>query len=280
MKEGDGLSCGSIFFDLHSAEPYRLDVFAASISRFRSLGLNTQLYDLLLNLCGALNQRSVLVVSVPASETEMTAEDVADYDRLTKMLDRVGKAMTMTAGAEKSEIIRRRLFEWDPRAVNAEGKEFLSKDALDTGCEYGRWINEHGQQLSSSVPADHARAHFEACYPFHPSVLSVFERKWQTVPKFQQTPGVLRMLALSIQHAYTKAYQNAHPDPLLTLGTAPFGDAIFPSAVFEQLGSRALETAVTVDIAGLKEAHAIALDQGTNDRERTASSEIGDRCLL
>ena len=122
------------------------------------------------------------------------------------------------------------------------------------------WVHEHANQLSSSIPPDHARAHFEACYPFHPSVLSVFERKWQSVPKFQQTRGVLRMLALWIQNAYTQAYRKAHPDPLLTLGTAPFGDALFRSAVFEQLGNRALETAVTVDIAGRKESHALALD--------------------
>ena len=234
-------------------------------SRFRSLGLNNQLYDFLLSLSGALNPRSVLVVSVPASEMEMTTEDVSDYQRLTKMLDRVGKAMTMTAGAETSEIIRRRLFEWDTRAVNSEGRVLLPKDAGDTCSEFAHWVHEHAQQLSSSIPPDHARAHFEASFPFHPSALSVFERKWQTVPKFQQTRGVLRMLALWIQHAYTQAYRKAHPDPLLTLGTAPFSDPIFRAAVFEQLGSRALETAVTVDIAGRPEAHAIALDQEANE---------------
>lgn len=234
-------------------------------SRFRSLGLNNQLYDFLLNLSGALNPRSVLVVSVPKSEMEMTPEDVADFERLTKMLDRVGKAMTMTAGAETSEIIRRRLFEWDTRAVNADGRVLLSKDAGDTCSEFAHWVHGDAQQLSSSIPPDHARAHFEACYPFHPSVLSVFERKWQTVPKFQQTRGVLRMLALWIQNAYTQAYRKAHPDPLLTLGTVPFGDAIFRAAVFEQLGNRALETAVMVDIAGRKEAHAVALDHEANE---------------
>ena len=83
------------------------------VSRFRSLDLHNQFYNFLLSLTGSLNPRSVLVVSVPASELEMTAADVSDYQRITKELDRVGKAMTMTAGAETSEIIRRRLFEWD-----------------------------------------------------------------------------------------------------------------------------------------------------------------------
>lgn len=237
-------------------------------SRFRSLKLNEQIYDFLLNLSGALNQRSVLVVSIPASELEMSADDVADFERLTKMLDRVGKAMTMTAGAETSEIIRRRLFEWDTRAINAEGRVILMKDAQDTCYEFARWVGNHATELSSSVPSEHARAHFEACYPFHPCVLSVFERKWQSVPKFQQTRGILRLLALWIQHAYEQGYRKAHPDPLLTLGTAPFSEPLFRAAVFEQLGSRALETAVTVDIAGRKEAHSIALDEQAVDAIR------------
>lgn len=243
-----------------------IDELLNYVSRFRSLGLNTQLYDFLLALSGALNPKSVLVVSLPGSELEMTADDVADYQRLTKMLDRVGKAITVTAGPETSEIIRRRLFEWDTRALNPEGKVLLPKDAEDTCHEYGRWVNERvDQNLSNSIPPDHARSHFEASYPFHPTALSVFERKWQTVPKFQQTRGILRLLALWIQNAYKEAYRKAHPDPLLTLGTAPFDDPIFRAAVFEQLGSGALETAVTVDIAGRKEAHAVALDGQASD---------------
>ncbi len=31
-------------------------------------------------------------------------------------------------------------------------------------------------------------------YPFHPSTLSVFQRKWQALPQYQQTRGILAML--------------------------------------------------------------------------------------
>jgi Protein of unknown function (DUF499) len=239
-----------------------MDELMNYMSRFRREGLSDQFYDFLMNLSGALNPRSVLVVSVPASmDLEMTPDDVADYTRITKMLDRVGKAMTMTAGAETSEIVRRRLFEWDTRALGSDGRVLLPEKAKDACHEYARWVADHTQQLPGVIPPEHARAHFETSYPFHPSVLSVFERKWQSVPKFQQTRAVLRLLALWVQHAYTQAYKKAHPDPLLTLGTAPFADSIFRTAVFEQLGSRALETAVITDIAGRKDSHAVALDE-------------------
>ena len=87
------------------------------VSRNRKSGLAAQLYNFLHNLSetarGADNV--VVAVSIPASELEMTAEDQSDYDRLKKLLDRLGKAVIMSAEAETSEIIRRRLFEWDPR---------------------------------------------------------------------------------------------------------------------------------------------------------------------
>ena len=211
-------------------EPYLIlfDELLNYSSRFRSLKLNEQTYDFLQNLSGALNPKSVLVVSLPASELEMTEADTNDFERLTKMLDRLGKAMTITAGAETSEIIRRRLFDWDTRALNTEGRVILTKDAQDTCYEFARWVGNHSTELASAIPADHARAHFEACYPFHPCALSVFERKWQSVPKFQQTRGILRLLALWIQHAYTQAYRKAHPDPLLTLGDRAIFGTAFP----------------------------------------------------
>ncbi len=145
---------------------------------------------------------SVLVVSIPASEMEYTAEDEADEQRFKKMLDRVGKPIIMSAEAETSEIIRRRLFEWDGGAVGADGRILLPKDAIATCNEYAAWVVDHRTSLPSWFPIDSAREEFIATYPFHPTVLSVFERKWQGLPRFQRTRGVLRLLALWVSHAY------------------------------------------------------------------------------
>lgn len=70
--------------------------------------------------------------SIPASELEMTAEDRSDYERFKKLLDRLGKAVIMSAESETSEIIRRRLFEWDSRYVNRDGRILLTNDAIAT----------------------------------------------------------------------------------------------------------------------------------------------------
>lgn len=74
----------------------------------------------------------------------------------------------MSAETETSEIIRRRLFEWGG----------LPKEAKTTAAEYTEWLQANKQQLPSWFPVEHSREALEAAYPFHPTLLSVFERKW------------------------------------------------------------------------------------------------------
>ena len=223
------------------------------VSRNRKSGLAAQLYNFLQNLSEVARARDnvVLAVSIPASELEMTAEDQSDFERFKKLLDRLGKAVIMSAETETSEIIRRRLFEWDG----------LPKDAKETAEQYGDWLRANKQQLPSWFPTENAREAIAATYPFHPSVLSVFERKWRALPRFQQTRGVLRLLALWVSRAYSDGYKGAHKDPLISLGTAPLDDALFRAAMFEQLGESRLEGAVTTDIVGKEHAHAVRLDE-------------------
>jgi predicted AAA+ superfamily ATPase len=89
------------------------------------------------------------------------------------MLDRLGKAVVMSAETETAEIIRRRLFEWNG----------LPDDARKTAAAYADWVLEH-RNLVGDFEVDTARERFLANYPFHPALLSVFERKWQGLPRF------------------------------------------------------------------------------------------------
>ncbi len=157
-------------------------------------------------------------------------------------------------------IIRRRLFEWDESQLTPDGRIMLTRDALATCNDYGDWAREHRQQIPDWFAVDSAREAFIATYPFHPNVLSVFERKWQALPRFQQTRGILRLLALWVAKSYRAGFRNANPDAVIGLGTAPLEDPQFRAALFEQLGEHRLEAAVTTDICGKKDSHAIRLD--------------------
>jgi hypothetical protein len=237
------------------------------ISTVRHLGYHNKLYNFMQSLSETIRGRAnaVLVGSIPASELSYTAADEQDQQRIKNLLDRVGKAIIMSVESEASEIIRRRLFEWDERAVTPDGRVLLPKEAHDTCKAYADWVQDNRQQLPELVNPDLAREQFLATYPFHPMVVSVFERKWQTLPRFQQTRGVLRLLALWVSRVYQDGYKGAQRDPLIALGTAPLEDPIFRAAVFEQLGETRLEAAVTTDIVGKKDAHALMLDAEATD---------------
>src|SRR5216684_3991483 len=126
-----------------------MDELMNFVSRSRKSGIAAQLYSFLHNLSEEARGRDnmVLAVSIPASELEMSAEDFSDYDRLKKLLDRVGKAVMMSAESETSEIIRRRLFEWDESAVTSDGRVLLNRDAIGTCNEFGDWVKDHRQQV-------------------------------------------------------------------------------------------------------------------------------------
>ncbi|MBI4750004.1 MAG: ATP-binding protein [Acidobacteria bacterium] len=240
-----------------------MDELMNYICRWRKQDITSQFYLFLQNFSEEARARDnvVLAVSIPASELEMTAEDQLDYERLKKLLDRIGKAVMISAEKETSEIIRRRLFEFDPGQVGQDGKPLLTRDALATCSEYADWVLQHKAQLPAWFPADQARAEFAATFPFHPMVLSVFERKWQSLPRFQRTRGILRLLALWVSKTYQEGYQGGHKDALIGLGTAPLDDVLFRSALFEQMGESRLEIPITTDICGKPDAHAVRLDK-------------------
>jgi hypothetical protein len=238
-----------------------MDELLNYVSRARKLGLSDQLYNFLHNLSEEVRGRgnTVLCVSIPASELEMNAEDQRDHERLKKLLDRLGKAIMMSAETEFAEIIRRRLFEWHGH----------TDDAKKAIAEYAQWAADHAGELAG-IDASTAHEAFRAAYPFHPSVLSVFERKWQGLPRFQRTRGVLRLLALWVARAYQDEHRQAVREPLIGLGSAPLDDPMFRAAVFEQLGSDRLEVPVVTDITGRRDSHAVRLDREATEVIRKA----------
>ncbi|HRI89630.1 MAG TPA: DUF499 domain-containing protein, partial [Candidatus Hydrogenedentes bacterium] len=244
-----------------------MDELMNFISRYRKRGMATQLYNFLHNLSETVRGRNnvVLVVSIPASLLEMSPDDQEDFERYKKVLDRLGKPILMAEETETAEIIRRRLFEWDHEALGSSGRVNLSRGALDICRAYADWVVEHRQQVPGWFPVDQAFEVFKTSYPFHPLTLSVFERKWQTLPRFQKTRGVLRMLALWVARAYQDGYKGAHRDLVIGPGTAPLDDSMFRSVIFEQLGGPDLEPAITADICGRVDSHAVRLDEEAVD---------------
>jgi hypothetical protein len=213
--------------------------------------LSSQFYEFVRELTGFADGRDrlVVVISLPKSEEEMSAEDEQDFNRLAKATTRVAEPYLLARDLEIPEIVRRRLFD----SVGTPDQ------IRDTARAYAKWVQEHRDQLPLWFPLDRAQETFEASYPFHPTLLSVFERKWQTLHSFQRTRGVLRLLAQWVADAYEDGFKGAHSDPLIALGTAPLDDQFFRASALDQLGEERLQAAILADIAG-ETSHASRLD--------------------
>lgn len=234
---------------------------AARAVRVGQSTLGSQFYEYLHNLTDLADSqdRLVVVAALPKSEEEMSTDDWTDFRRLSKILTRVAEPYVLAKDLEIPEIIRRRLFD-------TPGDDAQIRDVAQA---YAHWLDEHRQLLPEWFPVDLAAERFAATYPFHPTVLSVFERKWRTLPSFQQTRGILRLLAQWVSIAYDAGFRGAHADPLIGLGTAPLDDESFRTPVLDQLGSGELAAAIQSDIAG-SEAFAERLDAEAPETLRRA----------
>lgn len=220
------------------------------------------------------------VISLPRSQVEMTASDQEWQDKISKVVRRVAKDLIANDETEISEVVRRRLFQ-------DLGNEKIRKNVAKA---YGDWCFERRAQLppewtavDSAATETKAREflqrRFEACYPFHPATLSVFQRKWQALPQYQQTRGTLAMLAQWISIAAQDAYRKARTEPLITIGSAPLDEPGFRSVVLGQLGESRLIAAIDTDIAG-EQAHSKALDSDTKGPLRDIHRRVGTAILF
>lgn len=217
----------------------------------------------------------VAVISLPRSQVEMTDWDMQWQEKITKVVRRVAKDLIANDETEISEVVRRRLFD-------DLGSERIRRNVSR---KYAEWCFERRAQLphewtavDSAVTETRAReflqGRFEACFPFHPAALSVFQRKWQALSQYQQTRGTLAMLAQWISWAYRTGFREARREPLITLGSAPLEVPDFRSVVLGQLGESRLVAAIDSDIAG-DHSHARALDADTSGPLRNIHRRVG-----
>ena len=220
------------------------------------------------------------MISLPRSQVEMTDWDMQWQDKIIKVVRRVAKDLIANDEAEISEVVRRRLFE-------DIGSDRVRKNICKA---YADWCFDRRAELPPEWTAvdsattetkarEYLRGRFETCYPFHPATLSVFQRKWQSLPQYQQTRGTLAMLAQWIAWAYREGFTKARTEPLITLGSAPLEVPEFHSVVLGQLGESRLVAAIDSDISGAQ-SHARALDADTKGVLRNIHRRVATTILF
>ena len=250
------------------------------VNRHRNLAESFHAFIQNLTVAVTGTSHAAAVISLPRSQVEMTDWDQQWQERITKVVRRVARDLIANDESEISEVVCRRLFE-------DLGKSRIRKKVAKT---YADWCFERTARLpaewlavdsakSEAKAREFLRGRFDACYPFHPATLSVFQRKWRALPQFQQTRGALAMLAQWISWAASEHFNSARTEPLITLGSAPLHVPAFRAVVLGQLAEARLDVAIEADLAG-RTAHAQALDADATGALRNIHRRVGTAILF
>ena len=189
-------------------------------------------------------------------------------DRQRRNRDQRGRPAAAVPGPGKRE---------DPE----ERRQSVSATGASNGARSSRPSGPRSTRAATEAKArEFLQRRFEACYPFHPATLSVFQRKWQALPQYQQTRGTLAMLAqwisIAAQDALHRRRATSRSSHSARHRSAESG---FRSVVLGQLGESRLVAAIDTDIAG-EQAHSRALDADTNGPLRDIHRRVGTAILF
>jgi uncharacterized protein DUF499 len=121
-------------------------------------------------------------------ESDDLREELAEARSVSARQEHV---LTPTAENEISAIVTHRLFAKVDRAVAQEtAKEWST---------YSSRMVEQGIDLPQRAVRAEYQAEMVQDYPFHPELLTTLNRKASTIPNFQKTRGVLRLLAQTVR---------------------------------------------------------------------------------
>ena len=248
----------------------------------RHRGLAASIHAFIQNLTVAVTgtTQAAAVISLPRSQVEMTDWDQEWQDRIRKVVGRVARDLIANDESEISEVVRRRLFEdlGNVRIRKRVAKAYADWCFERTARLPAEWLSVD-TATSETKAREFLRERFEACYPFHPATLSVFQRKWRALSQFQQTRGALAMLAQWVSWAAREQFRKARTESLITLGSAPLDVPEVRAVVLGQLGEVRLDAAIEADLAG-NMAHARALDIDAQGVLRDIHRRVGTAILF
>ncbi|MGQ4810176.1 hypothetical protein NKDENANG_03625 [Candidatus Entotheonellaceae bacterium PAL068K] len=190
------------------------------------------------------------------------------YESLEKVLGRIEKVRQTVEGAEIYEVIRQRLFE-------DLGNEADHRAAAEA---YQGMYRKLGEDVPSSFREPAYRDDLVRAYPFHPELISVLYERWGTIPEFQRTRGVLRLLADVI----SDLYQAKHNDPLIQSGSINLSAAPVRGELIKHTGAGSVfHSVVDSDISG-KNAKAPEIDRqlGSEYAQENVSEKLAQAIFM
>ena len=141
------------------------------------------------------SNNATLVVTLPESVVEAGAEGgVEALSRLDSILGRIEAVWEPLEVHEAFEVVRRRLF-----------GRVRDEAARDQVCEtFSRMYANARRDYPEEVGESRYLERMKACYPIHPEIFDRLYSDWSSIPRFQRTRAVLRMMANCINRLYLR----------------------------------------------------------------------------
>jgi predicted AAA+ superfamily ATPase len=154
---------------------------------------------------------AVILASLPESDNQAGgSQGVAALNALEELFNRV-QAIWKTVGKEESfEIVRRRLFE---PITNLTGRDLVCRAFADA-------YTSEGGALPAETRESRYYERLQHAYPVHPEVFERLYEDWTTIPGFQRTRGVLKLMAKVIH----RLWKDQNTDLVILPGSLPLYD--------------------------------------------------------
>lgn len=202
----------------HAPAVILIDELVAYIRQFEDgKQLSGGSYDSNLSFVQALTEAmkavptAVLLASLPESEREAGSDrGVQALKALEHYFGRIQAIWKPVDTLEAFEIVRRRLF-----------TRISDRSAADAVCRaFASHYVEHASDLPGETQEGQYLERMRAAYPIHPEVFQRLYNDWSTLPNFQRTRGVLKLMARVIH----RLWQDNNKDFLVMPGNLPLYD--------------------------------------------------------
>ncbi len=171
------------------------------------------------------SQGAALVVTLPDSSQEAGGEAGEEaLGRLEHLMGRVEAVWEPLETSEAFEVVRRRLF-----------GGAIDEAERDRTCEaFSRMYGASRRDYPHEVREQRYLDLMKACYPVHPEIFERLNSDWSSIPRFQRTRGVLRMMASCI----SRLYLDNDPSPLIMPANLTLSDPALADEFVKLLGEQ------------------------------------------
>jgi len=154
---------------------------------------------------------AVVLASLPESDNQAGGtHGVAALKALEELFNRVQAIWKTVAKEESFEIVRRRLFE---PITDLAARDQVCRALADA-------YAAEGAALPSDVREARYLERLQHAYPVHPEVFERLYEDWTTIPGFQRTRGVLKLMAKVIH----RLWKDQNTDLMILPGSLPLYD--------------------------------------------------------